>query len=90
MVWILYDTCEILMLVKSRVFEMLHNPCLEASPERTSQPSVFAAPFLLLGPRPCLPPWRTQLRLEMAEISFQNPGLSDRMVDSSSFLDGSV
>ena len=69
---------------------MPHNPGLEASPERTSQTYIFAAPFLFLGPRPCLPPWRTQLRLEMAEISFQNPGLSDRMVDSSSFLDGSV
>lgn len=79
-----------LMLVKSRVFEMLHNPGLEASPERSSQPSIFAALFLFLGPRPCLPPWRTQLRLEVAEISFQNPGLSDRMVDSSSFPESSV
>ena len=41
------------------------------------------SPLPLLRPRPCLPPRRTVLRL-VAEISFQNPGLSSGMVGSSS------
>ena len=42
-----------------------------------------ATPSPSLRPGPCLPPWRAQLRL-VGEISFQNPGLSIGMVDSSS------
>lgn len=54
---------------QSGVFEMLHNLCLDASPERASRSSIFVGLFSL-RPRLCLLLCRTVLGL-VVEISFE-------------------